>query len=238
VVFVTTDPERDTPTRIRQWLDAFDPRFVGLTGSRDEVNRIQASFGLPPAQLQGGTADNYIIGHATQILAFGFDNLARLAYPFGTRQADWAHDLPRLVQQGIALDLSAAFIPAPVGGDLTSLYFTVVNRGSETDELLGITTDAAARTEIHTQIDRDGLTTMEEVTSLPVPAGGHLRMEPGGYHGMLIGLQRELVPGDKVQLELTFRRAGTITHYATVRSYGELEGALAETELHSGHGAF
>lgn len=237
VVFVTTDPERDSPARIRQWLDAFDTRFVGLTGGRDEVNRIQASFGLPPAQLQGGTAENYIIGHATQILAFGYDEVARVAYPFGTRQADWAHDLPRLVQQGLALDLSAAFVPAPVGGDLTALYLTVVNRGTETDELLSITSGAADRAELHRQVDRDGLTTMEEVVSLPVPAGGHLRMEPGGFHAMLLGLRRELAPGDTVQIELTFRRAGTISHHATVRSYADLEGALDETGLHTGHGA-
>lgn len=237
VVFVTTDPERDTPERIRSWLDAFDPQFIGLSGARDEVNQIQASFGLPPAVLQGGTATDYVVGHASQILAFGFDDVARLAYPFGTRQADWAHDLPRLVRQGPALDLSAAVIPAPVGGgELTALYLTISNRSARDDELLSITTPAAARTELHRQVDHGGMTTMEEVASLPIPAGGHLSMEPGGYHTMLLGLQRPLAPGDQVQIELRFRHAGTISHHATVRTYADLESALDESAPHAGHG--
>lgn len=231
VVFVTTDPERDTPTRIREWLDAFDPTFIGLTGSRDEVNQIQGSFGLPPAVLQGGTETNYIIGHASQILAFGVDDTARIAYPFGTRQADWAHDLPRLVRQAPALDLSAAIVAAPVGGgDLTALYLTVSNRGSADDELLQITTEVAERTELHRQVDHGGITAMEEMSSLPIPAAGHLVLEPGGYHVMLLGLQRNLIPGDTVPLELRFRHAGTLRHYATVHSYAELENALEHAD--------
>lgn len=237
VVFVTTDPERDTPTRIREWLDAFDPGFIGLSGSREEVNQIQASFGLPPAVDQGGTATNYIVGHATQILAFGFDDAARVAYPFGTRQADWAYDLPRLVRQGPALDLSAAIVAAPVGGgDITALYLTISNRGSTEDELQGITTPIAERAELHSQVDHGGITTMEEATSLQVPAEGHLALEPGGYHVMLIGLRRPLSPGDTVPLEIHFRHAGTIQHHATVRSYAELESALEQSTHPGQHG--
>lgn len=237
VVFVTTDPERDTPTRIRQWLDAFDPTFIGLTGSRDEVNQIQGSFGLPPAVLQGGTATDYIVGHASQILAFGLDDTARIAYPFGTRQADWAHDLPRLVRQGPALELSAAVVAAPVGGgDVTALYFTISNRGSADDELLAISTNVAERTELHRQVDHGGITTMEETPSLPIPAAGHLTLEPGGYHVMLIGLREKLEPGDTVPLEIQFRHAGTIPHQAMVRSYAELESALDQAANHSHHG--
>jgi protein SCO1/2 len=94
VVFVTTDPARDTLPRLRQWLDRFDPSFIGLRGTLDEVNRIQAELGLPPAvpdTAHGG------VGHAAQVIAFSPDNRAHVVYPFGTRQEDWAHDLPKLV---------------------------------------------------------------------------------------------------------------------------------------------
>src|SRR5690242_8653141 len=49
VVFVTTDPTRDTPERLRSWLDNFDSRFIGLRGGLDTVNAIAASLGLPAA---------------------------------------------------------------------------------------------------------------------------------------------------------------------------------------------
>lgn len=100
VVFVTTDPERDTPERIREWLDAFDPSFIGLWGPLDQVNEIQAAFGLPPAVKQEVPGGDYLVGHAAYVLAFTTDNRAHLLYPSGTRQADWAHDLPRLVRRG------------------------------------------------------------------------------------------------------------------------------------------
>ena len=99
VVFVTTDPARDTPDRLRTWLDNFHEDFIGLGGPLDLVNEIQRSMGLPPAQI--GEPDStgfYPVGHAAAVVAFTPDNLGRVFYPFGIRQADWAHDLPLLLE--------------------------------------------------------------------------------------------------------------------------------------------
>jgi protein SCO1/2 len=104
VVFVTTDPERDTAPRLREWLDRFDHSFVGLRGSEDEVNAVQAELHLPAAVRQpsrpGPLPGAYAVGHAAQVIAFTADGRARVVYPFGTRQSDWAHDLPKLVEGG------------------------------------------------------------------------------------------------------------------------------------------
>lgn len=97
VVFVTTDPDRDTPDRIREWLDRFDPAFVGLRGTVEEVAAIQDQLNLPPSVIPSEPATGYEVGHAAQVLAFSPSGMARVAYPFGTRQADWVHDLPILV---------------------------------------------------------------------------------------------------------------------------------------------
>lgn len=102
VVFVSTDPERDSAERLRSWLDRRDSTFVGLRGPMETVNEAQRRLGLAPAARQGETesGDGYLVGHASQVLAFTPDGRARLAYPFGTRQVDWVHDLPILVRQG------------------------------------------------------------------------------------------------------------------------------------------
>ncbi|MFI5234535.1 MAG: SCO family protein [Gemmatimonadales bacterium] len=100
VVFVTTDPARDSLPRLRQWLDAFDSSFVGLRGDDSTVARIEATLALPGAVREPVTdtvTGNYGVGHAAQVLAFSPDDSAHLAFPFGTRQADWAHDLPLLL---------------------------------------------------------------------------------------------------------------------------------------------
>lgn len=98
VVMVSVDPDRDTPERLRTWLSAFDPSFVGLRGPIEQVNEIQRALNLPPAIKQETGEGDYLVGHAAQIVAFTSDNRAHVVYPSGTRQADWAHDLPMLVE--------------------------------------------------------------------------------------------------------------------------------------------
>lgn len=104
VVFVTTDPARDTAARLRSWLDNFDRRFIGLRGSADSVNEIQRRLGLPPATMEmvdphaSGPRAAYGMGHAAQVLAFTPDDSLRAEYPNGFTVADWANDLPKLAR--------------------------------------------------------------------------------------------------------------------------------------------
>lgn len=100
-VFVTTDPERDTPERLRTWLANFDPSFVGLTGTPDELARVQELFNLKPAfreYVPGADSANYFVAHGAQVYAFARDGHGYLVYPFGIRQEDWANDLPKLAR--------------------------------------------------------------------------------------------------------------------------------------------
>jgi protein SCO1/2 len=98
VVFVTTDPARDTPEMMRAWLDRFDRDFVGLRGDSAEVARIQAELSLAPAARgPAGEDGRYAVGHAAQIIAYTADDRAHVVYPFGTRQEDWLSDIPRLL---------------------------------------------------------------------------------------------------------------------------------------------
>lgn len=94
VVFVTTDPARDTPQVIRTWLDKFDQRFVGLTGDSLSILGAMKQLRLAPIEREAGPNDStYSIGHSAFVLAFTRDDLAHVIYPFGVRQSDWARDL-------------------------------------------------------------------------------------------------------------------------------------------------
>jgi len=103
VAFVTTDPGRDSPEVLRDWLDRFDRKFIGLTGHVEEVNYIQGQLGLPPAVTEPPrpetNGEHYIVGHATPVLAIMGDRKVHALYPSGIRQADWQHDLPRLLRR-------------------------------------------------------------------------------------------------------------------------------------------
>jgi protein SCO1/2 len=97
VVFVTTDPARDSPTVLRAWLDHFDKRFIGLTGTQASIDAAQIASNLDPAKKSKVRADgNYEVGHALFVFAYTKDNLAHLVYPGGVQAEDWSHDLPLL----------------------------------------------------------------------------------------------------------------------------------------------
>ena len=119
LVFVTTDPERDTPQVVRRWLDQFSTEAVGLVGTQQEVDAAQAAVGLVPAQQTGpvptlpgrpdahehaeGTVPHrhdgplgYGVGHTDVIFAFDTDDRMPVMYPGGTRPSDLAADLPLL----------------------------------------------------------------------------------------------------------------------------------------------
>jgi len=58
---------------------------------------------------------------------------------------------------------------------------------------------------------------MRPVPKIAVPAGGKIEMKPGGYHVMLLGLKRDLKPGEKVAVTLKFERGGNVPVEAAVR---------------------
>lgn len=99
VVFVTVDPERDTPGYLRDYLDNFDHRFVGLTGTSKELATAQEAAGVAVAFRTGEGAD-YTMAHAGQVLAYAPDGLGHSEYPFGTRQTTWINDLAVLAGMG------------------------------------------------------------------------------------------------------------------------------------------
>jgi protein SCO1/2 len=100
VVFVTTDPERDSPQVLRTWLDHFDKSFIGLTGSSASIDAAQIAANLTPAKKSAVRPDGaYEVGHSAFVFAYTRDNLAHVIYPGGVKEEDWAHDLPYLANE-------------------------------------------------------------------------------------------------------------------------------------------
>ena len=99
LVFVTTDPARDTPVQLRRWLDNFDSHFVGLTGTVAALEAVQKAAGVPLAQKTEPRNGNYSVAHANFVVAYTKDNLAHVIYPGGVSRDDWIHDLPLLIKE-------------------------------------------------------------------------------------------------------------------------------------------
>jgi protein SCO1/2 len=98
LVFVTTDPARDSPPVLRRWLDQFDRGFIGLTGTESAIEAVERASGVPVATKTGPANGNYGVAHANFVLAYSKDNLAHVIYPGGVSKEDWVHDLPLLIK--------------------------------------------------------------------------------------------------------------------------------------------
>ncbi|MFF7980133.1 SCO family protein [Streptomyces sp. NPDC007901] len=99
VVFVSTDPARDTPLRLRRWLGAIDPSFTGLTGDFAAVQKAARTLGVgisAPVRHKDGTVT---VSHGAEVFAFSpKDDRAHLFYTSGTSERRYAADLPKLIK--------------------------------------------------------------------------------------------------------------------------------------------
>jgi len=101
VVFVSVDPERDSPERIREFLGHFDRRMLGLHGDLDAIVAALAALDLPGPIVEGADprGEGALIGHPAQVIGFDASGEVRRVWPFGTRRADWVADIPRIVRE-------------------------------------------------------------------------------------------------------------------------------------------
>jgi protein SCO1/2 len=97
VVFVSVDPNRDTRHVLRSWLDHFDRRFVGLTGSVRAVDAAERAAGVPVPPPGRHRGPSYGVAHASLVLPYSPDGRAHVVYTQGFRTADYAHDMPLLL---------------------------------------------------------------------------------------------------------------------------------------------
>ncbi len=69
-IFITVDPGRDTPQALKKYLAAFDPRFIGLTGSQSELSKVEKEYKVYAQKepLKGGT---YAVNHSSVIYLMG-----------------------------------------------------------------------------------------------------------------------------------------------------------------------
>ena len=100
VVFATADPARDTPEALKEWLAHFDPTFIGITGTEEQMFQLEDALSMERSTQTPTSPGNYVVSHAAWIAAFTNDNIAHLVYPSGITQDDWKHDLPLLVNVG------------------------------------------------------------------------------------------------------------------------------------------
>jgi protein SCO1/2 len=99
VLFVTSDPARDDPAALREYLDRFNPRFEGLTGDLDTIVRAAKDLGVAIEKGAKMPSGGYEVSHGTQIVAVDDRDRSPVVWTEGTPAVQLAEDLAALLDE-------------------------------------------------------------------------------------------------------------------------------------------
>lgn len=97
VIFVTVDPERDSIAKLRDYVRAFDPTFVGVTGAPQALLAMRQKYGVS-AKKEGSDPD-YAIAHTSSIFLIDRAGRLRAMMPYGREAGEFVHDVKLLLAE-------------------------------------------------------------------------------------------------------------------------------------------
>ena len=95
IVFVSIDPERDTPEVLKAYAAAFDPAVIGAYASPEHTQKIAKDFNIVYEKV--GTGAFYTMNHSANTYLIGSDGRTRVSVPYGTAASAIAHDVQQLL---------------------------------------------------------------------------------------------------------------------------------------------
>jgi len=98
VLFVTVDPERDTPELLARYVPAFDPTFVGLSGDNDATARMAKEFRVFYEKRAGSTPDTYTVDHSAGTYIYDPQGRLRVYVSYGQGPDVFVHDIRELLR--------------------------------------------------------------------------------------------------------------------------------------------
>lgn len=97
VLFVSVDPERDTPAKLAQYVGAFNPTFLGLTGSEQDVMQAATPFGVYFAKQEVEGKSDYLVDHTATAMVVDTEGRVKLIWPPSTSSEFMAEDLRHMI---------------------------------------------------------------------------------------------------------------------------------------------
>jgi periplasmic copper chaperone A len=132
-----------------------------------------------------------------------------------------------------SLKISAPWVRAtPKGAPVGGGYMTITNSGNVADRLVGGTSDASTRFEIHEMSMEGGVMKMRPVGSIEIKPGQSVEFKPGGYHVMFVGLKQSFEQGQHVKATLQFEKAGNVAVNFNVEGIGAQTGGANKQHGH------
>jgi len=93
VLFVTVDPERDTPQRMQEYVNHFNPDFIGLSGTEAELGKVWNDYGVYREVVEGTSALGYLVNHTARVTLIDRNGNLRISFGIDMPVEDIVHDL-------------------------------------------------------------------------------------------------------------------------------------------------
>ena len=190
IVLVSVDPERDTPAKMAQYVNAFGDGNLGITGELDELRKLTAGLGIF-FEKQASVDESYAVDHSSVVLVI--DPAGRFHSLFsGTHVIDnFVHDLPLLMTRTeefrpplVATDVEIT--QAVAGSSVSAGYMSLTNNSSDVIRITRVTSPQYGAVELHTTSVENDVARMRAVGELIIRPGETVRLERGGMHLMLM----------------------------------------------------
>lgn len=98
-VFVTVDPNRDTPEQLKNHLALFSPAFIGLTDDPETLSAVWADYYIDPQIVPGAGAAGYTVDHSSRVYVIDQQGDLRLTFPFGLSSEAMLQDIKTLLEK-------------------------------------------------------------------------------------------------------------------------------------------
>lgn len=100
-LFVSVDPQRDTPERLKEYTERFNPAIIGLTGEPAQVEAVVKAYGVvAEKRAVSGSSAGYLIDHTASILVIDGKGQAVMKFPFGMDPKDSARHIREILKKG------------------------------------------------------------------------------------------------------------------------------------------
>src|SRR5699024_407254 len=99
VLFVSVDPERDTPERLKQYTQHFGPQFVGLTGTQKQLTKLTKTMRITYSYSEPDENGFYLVNHSSAVFVFDDEGKVRLLINQDETVDQISEDLQTLLEQ-------------------------------------------------------------------------------------------------------------------------------------------
>jgi len=227
IMFVTVDPEYDTPEHLNDFVSYFNKDFLGVTGTRAQIDNIVQLFKARYTQIGGNVdVDNVrrvvhkktsdeaeekvrLYNHSVTLYLIDQEGETRNISYTGTPKKEFIANILSLLQAPIKTE-NFRVKKSPKNARSSAAYGEITNVSTVDDVLLSVSSSIAKETQLHETQIIDGFSKMVHQPNKIFKPGQTLILKPMSYHIMFMGLNQPISELNSVDIMLKFKHAGNV----------------------------